>query len=44
MRRGFTLLEVLLAAISLGAGLAGILVSFSQSQRMMMMVPELEAA
>ena len=44
MRRGFTLLEVLLAAIMLGAGLAGILVSFSQSQRMMMMVPELEAA
>lgn len=44
MKSGFTLLEVLLAAIILGAGLAGILVSMSQSQRMMMMVPELEAS
>jgi len=41
MRRGFTLLEVLLAAIILGAGLAGILVSMSQSQRMMLSVPNL---
>ena len=44
MRRGFTLLEVLLAAIILGAGLAGILVSMSQSQRLMLSVPELETA
>ena len=35
MRRGFTLLEVLLAAVILGLGLAGILVSMSQSQKMM---------
>ena len=32
MRSGFTLLEVLLASIILGAGLAAILVSMSQSQ------------
>ena len=44
MRRGFTLLEVLLAAIILGAGLAAILVSMSQSQRMMLSMPELETA
>lgn len=41
---GFTLLEVLLAAIILGAGLAGILVSMSQSQRMMLSSTELETA
>ena len=35
MRRGFTLLEVLLATIILGTGLVAILVSMSQSQRMM---------
>ena len=35
MRRGFTLLEVLLAAVILGLGLAGILVAMSQSQKMM---------
>ena len=44
MRRGFTLLEVLLASIILGAGLAGILVSMSQSQRLMKTVPDLETA
>ena len=42
--RGFTLLEVLLASIILGAGLATILVSMSQSQRMMMSATELETA
>ena len=44
MERGFTLIEVLLAAIILGAGLTGILVSLSQSQRLMMAVPEAEAS
>ena len=44
MRQGFTLLEVLLAAIILGAGLAGILVSMSQSQRMMLSATDLETA
>ena len=44
MRRGFTLLEVLIASIILGAGLAGILVSFSQAKRMMLSLPELETA
>ena len=44
MRRGFTLIEVLLAAIILGAGLAGILVSMSQSQRLMKTVPDLETS
>ena len=44
MRRGFTLLEVLLAAIILGSGLAAILVSMSQSQRMMLASARLEAA
>ena len=44
MRRGFTLLEVLLASIILGAGLAGILVSMSQSQRLMKTVPDLETS
>ena len=38
------MLEVLLAAIILGAGLAGILVSMSQSQRLMKTVPDLETA
>ena len=44
MRKGFTLLEVLLAAIILGVGLAGILVSISQSQRMMLSATDLETA
>lgn len=44
MRRGFTLLEVLLASIILGVGLAGILVSLSQSQRLMKTVPDLETS
>ena len=38
------MLEVLLAAIILGAGLAGILVSLSQSQRLMKTVPDLETS
>lgn len=44
MKRGFTLIEVLLATIILGASTAGILVSLANSQRMMRLVPELEAA
>ena len=44
MRNGFTLIEVLLAAIILGLGLTGILVSVSQSQRMMLSAVELETA
>jgi len=42
MRKGFTLLEVLLASIILGLGLGGILVSMSQCQRMMLSTNELE--
>jgi len=44
MRKGFTLLEVLLASIILGGGLAGILVSMSQAQKMMLSASELETA
>ena len=43
-RAGFTLLEVLLAALILGLGLAGILVSMSQAQKMMLSSSELETA
>lgn len=42
--RGFTLLEVLLATIMLGFGLTAILVSMSQSQRMMLSSTDLETA
>jgi prepilin-type N-terminal cleavage/methylation domain-containing protein len=44
MKRGFTLLEVLIAAVILGAGLAAILVSMSQAQRMMLSSADLETA
>ena len=44
MRKGFTLLEVLLAAIILGTGLAGILVSMSQAQRLMLSQGDIETA
>lgn len=44
MSRGFTLLEVLLATIMLGFGLTAILVSMSQSQRMMLSSTDLETA
>lgn len=44
MRRGFTLLEVLLASIILGLGLAGILVSVAQSQRFMQTMPDMLTA
>ena len=43
-RGGFTLLEVLLAALILGVGLAGILVSMSQAQKMMLSSTTLETA
>ena len=36
MRRGFTILEVLIASVILGVGLAAILVSMSQAQNMML--------
>jgi len=44
VRRGFTLLEVLLAAVILGFGLTTILVSMSQSQKMMLSSASLETA
>lgn len=44
MRKGFTLLEVLLASIILGLGLAGILVSMSQAQGFMQIMPDLLTA
>lgn len=42
MNKGFTLLEILLAAVILGFGLAGILVSMSQCQRMMLSATDYE--
>lgn len=44
MRRAFTLLEVLLASLILGFGLAGILVSMSQGQKFMQTMPDLITA
>lgn len=44
MRRGFTLLEVLLAAVILGFGLTTIIVSMMQSQKMMISSTYLETA
>lgn len=44
MRKGFTLLEVLIAAIILGTGLAGILVAMSQAERLMLSQGEIETA
>ena len=44
MSKGFTLLEVLLAALILGFGLTGIIVSMSQSQKMMLSSTYLETA
>jgi prepilin-type N-terminal cleavage/methylation domain-containing protein len=44
MRNGFTLLEVLLASVILGFGLTTILVSMSQSQKMMLSSTYLETA
>ena len=44
VRRAFTLLEVLIASVILGVGLAGILVSMSQSQKMMLSSLELQTA
>lgn len=44
MRRGFTLLEVLMTAIILGFGLTTVLVSMSQAQKLMKTVPDLETS
>ena len=44
MKKGFTLLEVLIAAIILGTGLTGILVSMSQAQRLMLSQGDIETA
>lgn len=44
MRRGFTLLEVLLASVILGAGLMAIVVSMMQAQKMMIASTYLETA
>lgn len=43
-RSGFTLLEVLLSAIILGLGLTAVLVSMSNSQKMMLASTELQTA
>ena len=44
MKRGFTILEVLIATVILGLGLAAILASMSQSQKMMVYSTYYEAA
>ena len=44
MRKGFTLIEVLLAALLLGVGLSTILVSMSQAQKLMLLTVSSEAA
>lgn len=44
MKKGFTILEVLLASLILGLGLTAILVSFSQGQKMMLASSYLETA
>ena len=44
MRGGFTLLEVLLASIILGVGLASIIVSMTQAQQMMLSSTYLQTA
>lgn len=44
MKKGFTLLEVLLATIILGLGLAGILLSMSQAQDFMKTMPDFMTA
>ena len=44
MKKGFTLLEVLLAALILGFGMTTILVSMSTSQKMMLSSSELQIA
>ena len=43
MRRGFTLLEVLIATIILGLGIAGLLVSMSQAQELMLSATRFQA-
>lgn len=44
MKRGFTILEVLIATVILGLGLGAILASMSQSQKMMVYSTYYEAA
>lgn len=43
MRRGFTLLEVLIATIILGLGITGLLVSMSQAQELMLSATRFQA-
>ena len=44
MRRGFTLLEVLIATIILGVGLTTVIISMSQAQQVMLGSTYLETA